>query len=348
MGTGDNDEFWTALLEKAYAKFRGNYRNIDGGHMEIAFQDFTGGIIESHVMTDTPDNAVRFFQTKLNKNALIGTGIGAKNCIGDQLPAGHAYTITGAKMHNNIPLIRIRNPWGEETEWKGNWSDASAKWDSVPESFKKEIDFKKADDGEFWMSYRDFVKHFHDVTICNLTPNENDAETATKKWGEVQFKGKWIRGITAGGAMSYDTFHRNPQYLLTLDEPGEEDIDGLNSVVISLLQREYFPVKEFLNISFEVYKVKTQQLSQKPMKKDFFEANEAIKVANYSVMQETYVRLELKPGKYLVIPSTYEEGTEGEFLIRVFADNKFKFEEYDKPIEKVAVREEVRRDFWLK
>lgn len=45
------------------------------------------------------------------------------------LVAGHAYTVTDAvkiryKMGTE-KLLRIRNPWGNETEWKGSWSDKS-------------------------------------------------------------------------------------------------------------------------------------------------------------------------------------------------------------------------------
>lgn len=43
------------------------------------------------------------------------------------LVAGHAYSITAAislnleeATHN---LIRVRNPWGNDIEWNGPWSD---------------------------------------------------------------------------------------------------------------------------------------------------------------------------------------------------------------------------------
>lgn len=26
-------------------------------------------------------------------------------------------------MSGKIPMVRIRNPWGNEAEWKGRWSD---------------------------------------------------------------------------------------------------------------------------------------------------------------------------------------------------------------------------------
>jgi calpain len=55
--------------------------------------------------------------------------------LGDETPMGlvtnHAYAITSVKMMDintpenseQISMIRIRNPWGNEAEWKGAWSD---------------------------------------------------------------------------------------------------------------------------------------------------------------------------------------------------------------------------------
>ena len=48
----------------------------------------------------------------------------------------------------------MRNPWGNEMEWNGAWSDGSPEWGYVPDEEKEALGINFDNDGEFWMSFR--------------------------------------------------------------------------------------------------------------------------------------------------------------------------------------------------
>ena len=80
--------------------------------------------------------------------------------------------------------------------------DRSPEWRLIPEHEKQELGLVFDDDGEFWMSYQDFLKHFTQLEMCNLSPDSMEDE-ATKKWDANTYEGEWVRGVTAGGCRNY-------------------------------------------------------------------------------------------------------------------------------------------------
>lgn len=53
------------------------------------------------------------------------------------------------------------------------------------------------------MSYRDFIKYFMRLEICNLNPDSLSEEELSKndkkRWEMSVYEGEWVRGVTAGG-----------------------------------------------------------------------------------------------------------------------------------------------------
>jgi len=47
-------EYWVPLIEKAYAKLHGSYEALNGGSLQQALVDLTGGIAEKYFL-ESPD-----------------------------------------------------------------------------------------------------------------------------------------------------------------------------------------------------------------------------------------------------------------------------------------------------
>ena len=54
-----------------------------------------------------------------------------------------------------------------------------------------------ADDGEFWMSYDDYIKNFTKLEICMLSPDAAGDSNA-KKWSMEIHQGTWQKHVSAG------------------------------------------------------------------------------------------------------------------------------------------------------
>lgn len=111
------------------------------------------------------------------------------------LKRGHAYSMTAAKLmeHGNGEslLLRVRDPHGDSSKWTGAWSDNSVEWSLISNEMKPKFE----PNGEFFISFDDFMKCFDDMEVCYiLRRNEG--------WRSSQFDGEWTAGINAGGCRS--------------------------------------------------------------------------------------------------------------------------------------------------
>ncbi|XP_052861504.1 calpain-B-like isoform X3 [Anopheles cruzii] len=343
MRSSEQNEFWSALLEKAYAKLHGSYESLRGGTTCEAMEDFTGGVAEMYDLKDqTPPNLFEIIEKGFRRNSMFGCSIEADPHVleaetPEGLIRGHAYSITKIQLvdietpgrSGRIPLIRLRNPWGNEAEWNGPWSDKSAEWRYIPDAQKEELGLNFDHDGEFWMSYRDFTRYFDRMEICNLSPDSLSDDQLNRgkiRWEMSMFEGEWAMGSTAGGCRNYlDTFWHNPQYVMRLDDPDEDDAEGNCTVIIALLQKNRRSRRnmgvECLTIGFAVYRVTDRDLAQKPLKMNFFKYNaSAARSPAFINLREVSCRFKLPPGSYVIVPSTFEPNEEGEFIIRVFSE----------------------------
>uniref|UniRef100_A0A8C8DXY9 Calpain-3 n=1 Tax=Oryzias sinensis TaxID=183150 RepID=A0A8C8DXY9_9TELE len=321
------NEFWSALLEKAYA-------NCPNDLHIFATTPLKGGnTLDLFELSEAPKGLFIIMKKALERGSLMGCSIDvtSANDIEGQteqgLVKGHAYSIIALEEvseDGKIRLIRLRNPWGWVL-WKGPWSVNSKEWSTVSTADRENLKKQTLEMSEFWMSFDDFKKNFTKLEMCNLTP---DALTGDERqsWTVSINEGRWVRGSSAGGCRNFpDTFWTNPQYRLRLyeeDDPEEEQV--LCTVVVALMQKgrrmQRHAGAKFLTIGFSIYELQGQN---QHLQKDFFLYNASkAKCKAYINLREVTERFRLPPGEYVILPTTFKAHEEGEFLLRVFSENK--------------------------
>ncbi|XP_060004288.1 calpain-3 isoform X5 [Lagenorhynchus albirostris] len=393
-----HNEFWSALLEKAYAKLHGSYEALKGGNTTEAMEDFTGGVTEFFEIKDAPRDMYKIMKKAIERGSLMGcsiddgtnmtygtspSGLNMRDLIermvrnmnnshlrdSDLIPEGfsddrptrtivpvqyetrmacglvkgHAYSVTGLEealyKGEKVKLVRLRNPWGQ-VEWNGSWSDSWKNWSFVDKNEKARLQHQVTEDGEFWMSYDDFIYHFTKLEICNLTADALESDKL-QTWTVSVNEGRWVRGCSAGGCRNFpDTFWTNPQYRLKLleedDDPDESEV--ICSFLVALMQKNRRKDRKLganlFTIGFAIYEVPKEMHGNKQhLQKDFFLYNASkARSKTYINMREVSERFRLPPSEYVIVPSTYEPHQEGEFILRVFSEKRNLSEEVENTI----------------
>lgn len=238
-----------------------------------------------------------------------------------------------------IQLVRIRNPWGNECEWKGAWSDSSPEWQCITASDRKSLGLTHDADGEFYMSFADFVKNFEKVEVCNLGPEAAEAvlgNKSSKHWEYQGFEGSWVKGATAGGCRNnLDSFACNPQYRITLNDPDDKDDDQKCTCIVALLQKNRRKLKrqgapELLTIGYAIYYIEDSSRFDAPLDREYFRTHTSCaRSPNFINLREVCSRFKLPAGNYAIIPSTFDKNDEGEFMVRIFSEKNSHMKEIE-------------------
>ncbi|CAJ0603313.1 unnamed protein product [Cylicocyclus nassatus] len=347
MHSQSHNVFWSALLEKAYAKLYGSYENLEGGTTAEALEDFTGGLTEFYNLRKTDKSTILAMMIRgFQMGSLFGCSIDAdphqkEAPLENGLVRGHAYSITALHTvqgpHGETPLIRIRNPWGNSKEWNGAWSDGSPEWNYIDSAKREELGVNFSNDGEFWMSFDDFYTNFMEMEVCNMSAaimNEISEMTGVEvsehqahRWEEKAEDGEWStqRGTAGGCANNPDSYARNPQfgtYFVVTEDSVEQD--GKCTVIVAVLQkyrREMRTVgKDSLPIGFAVYPAES---ASQPASADYLLGRKpTARTKVFINMREVTCRFRVPAGNYIIVPCTFEPGCDGEFLLRIYVNGK--------------------------
>ena len=169
---GDDNSLWGALIEKAFAKYWGNYGHIVGGDPALATRTILGTPWEKVKHNEkSVDELWEFINGHANTDNILTAGTKGNNDSYTNyagLVEGHAYTvIKTVTLSNGTRLVQCRNPWGSDS-FKGDWSDQSTKWTTT---YAAEAGFTKdQEDGFIFMTIDDFHSMFESSSL-NYDPD---------------------------------------------------------------------------------------------------------------------------------------------------------------------------------
>jgi hypothetical protein len=220
--SGEMNEIWVPVIEKAYAKYHGTYASIETGFVQHALTDLTGADAEEIFLSENRTGAAKLqlwanLQRWQRNGFLLGAGTVSRAASDKQLQDsglvfGAVYVVYEAVEVDGQRLLKLRNPPGDHGEWQGDWSDNSPLWTARLRAKLGVVD--DADDGTFWMSVDDFVFAFRSLYLCRwFDPGRWNTEIVTGFW----------KGPTAAGLPSRHNPHcrlaDNPQFSLIIERP---------------------------------------------------------------------------------------------------------------------------------
>ncbi|CAA2986458.1 calpain-type cysteine protease DEK1 [Olea europaea subsp. europaea] len=315
------NELWVSVLEKAYAKLHGSYEALEGGLVQDALVDLTGGAGEEIDIRSAQaqiDLASGRLWSQLLRFKQEGFLLGAGSPSGSDVHVsssgivqGHAYSILQVREVDGNKLVQIRNPWANEVEWNGPWSDSSPEWTDRMKHKLKHV--PQAKDGIFWMSWQDFQIHFRSIYVCRVYPPEM----------HYSVHSQW-RGYSAGGCQDYDTWHQNPQFRLRAMGP---DASLPIHVFITLTQGVSFSrttagFKNFQSshdsqmfyIGMRILKTRGHRAAYN------IYMHESVGGTDYVNSREISCEMVLDPDPkgYTIVPTTIHPGEEAPFVLSVF------------------------------
>lgn len=196
------NEIWPCVLEKAFAKSAGGYKQLDGGFSVFAFGKLTGcqnlenididdgqaTICSYHMASDDPqdqdseewgdtegdpmdtDQLMDLLAQYDSQKYLMCAGSKGgsdKDFSAKHIVQGHAYSILQVAKNpagSDFNLIKLRNPWGSD-EWNGAWADGDDVWTEHPE-VAEALEYEAKEDGTFWMPFENFCNQYNMVFVA--------------------------------------------------------------------------------------------------------------------------------------------------------------------------------------
>jgi len=242
--------------------------------------------------------------------------ISGEGILPEGIVSGHAYMmiqIHDLSAEGYGVICEVRNPWGNQTEWNGEWSDQdSSKWSS---SMQRKLNHTPGEDGCFWMSYEDMNACFDSTFDWSALYSPD--------WFRCAVQSEWNRRSAGGCGNSGDEdWARNPQFMLEIPEPPSTGMPFKGT--LSLSQEDV----RYTRANRQLYSIQVKLWT--PFKGGRLDArwsnlqmsgggNGDWSSGSYRNNRVAYIDLEgLMPGNYVVVCSTFSPGECCEFTLALW------------------------------
>jgi len=237
-GVSSSGEIWVALVEKAFAKFCGSYAHTEWGFNAWGLHYLCGGFGASCWQRHGPSRWRRSVtewnggsQTVIARSS--GEGFSCQGdwrdeeevwamlrmsmercypvaCAVEQgmsevvgLPTDRMYSVIAArevpvKGGGKLRMLFLRNPFGVG-EHVGRWSDGDSAWKLNP-GVLEALHHKPSEDGNFWMSFNDFINYFASIDIVRKSmPVQGSSQAKILEFQRGLDKSGTEKGQRSGG-----------------------------------------------------------------------------------------------------------------------------------------------------
>jgi len=206
----------------------------------------------------------------------------------------------------------LRNPWGDDHEWKGEWGDQSDMWNERRKKAAYErmklstgkVDEIGTADGIFWMSFSDFYMNFDQISLCRFFD---------KEYTEIFFESEWSKtNATAGGCSNNDSVGFNPQIKLVVEaKKTSEPVE----VFIQMNLQGVSSQDNKMGIGFEMFGIKGKKVENRRIPSPSYANDGGYKVSNAVTFDGVIKHTGNEP--LTVIMTTFEPDLEAKFRFTV-------------------------------
>jgi hypothetical protein len=263
---GKSKNIWPILIEKAWAKYLGNYERTIAGHPHELFKILTGA--PSYlIMAEKYNNEIKKnslwnnLQQSFLNNYYVCAGTISKlsyskrnqNRAGNHaqimkeiedigLSCDHAYSClffyefeaSGKK----IRLVKIRNPWGKIENSKLQGEAIIQNYINLP-GIKENIGIPNQE-GVCILTFEEFIKFFSSINICNyLDGYETLSHRIQLKPNERLGKKDYRHFLVFKIDLTYAKYHKNSKIFFSINKPtkltfSKEDFQGDDQLYYSI------------------------------------------------------------------------------------------------------------------